>query len=62
MLKHATGMFLNAKIPQGDFLRCAPVAILGLPGKIGNANTEASTEMSGLTSILQQQKVSSDVS
>ena len=27
MLKHATGMFLNAR------------TILGLPGKIGNANT-----------------------
>ena len=40
MLKHATGMFLNARIPQGDFLRFAPVAILGLPGKTNNANTK----------------------
>ena len=38
MLKHAIGMFFNDKTPQGDFLRFALVAILGLPRKIGNAN------------------------
>ena len=37
-LKHATGMFLNGR-RQRHFLRYAPVAILGLPRKIGNANT-----------------------
>ena len=29
-----------ARIPQGDFLRFAPVATLDLPGKPGNASTQ----------------------
>ena len=51
LLQDATGILLNARRHR-HFLGYASVAILGLPGKKGNANTEAPTVQSGLCNIV----------